>query len=364
MSNGTEQAVNNLQEQARQLERERQQDRGLLGYSYMGLDWMGNPIVDPKMQAATIDAAPQAQFRTGQQGLATSLQSVIDGQAPSVAQMQGQRAAAENMAAQMSLAAGARGSNMALARRQAAANVGQLNARAGLDAALVRAQESATARGQLGGVLQQARGADLGLATEQAGLQQQAASANLGADLQSRGMDLTEQSNLRRDTLAASQIEQDAGKTAYDSAQRSAERENDAWRDLENAGTSMISMGASSKGSRTTSDRRVKTGIADESPSALMEFLGAIKPSAFNYRDPAKHGEGRRHGVMAQDLERSEIGKSLVRDDEDGVKVIDVPKAVGAMLAATSFLHGRMRKLEGNKQPLHKTLALVAKRTP
>lgn len=126
------------------------------------------------VQAGAIDTAPQAQFRTGQEGLIQRLQGVDAGTAPSAAQAQLQRAyedAASQQLAMVGMNHG-RGANAAL--RTAGRTVASLQSKAALDAAQVRAQEAATARGQEADVLGQGRSADIGLATTGAQLQQQA----------------------------------------------------------------------------------------------------------------------------------------------------------------------------------------------
>jgi hypothetical protein len=77
----------------------------------------------------------------------------------------------------------------------------------------------------------------------------------------------------------------------------------------------------------------------------IEQFLKVLKPSSYEYKD-AKHGTGEKMGVMAQDLEKSEIGKTMVDTAPDGTKVVDTNKAIGAMLAAMSDMSKRVKKLE------------------
>jgi hypothetical protein len=132
-------------------------------------------------QHANIDPTQQAQFRAGQTGLISGLNGAISGQDPSVAAIMLRQETERNISNQYALAQGANGTGSGLALRQAMMNAGDMNQQSIGQQALLRAQEIATARGQLGGVLDQARGADVGLATNQAGLQQQAGLANQGA---------------------------------------------------------------------------------------------------------------------------------------------------------------------------------------
>lgn len=80
--------------------------------------------------------------------------------------------------------------------------------------------------------------------------------------------------------------------------------------------------------------------------SAPARMLDELQPYAYRYtpesgQDPTKQ----RYGIMAQDLERSPMGSSLVIDTPKG-KAIDVPQATGANLAAAADLHQRVKALE------------------
>jgi hypothetical protein len=324
--------------------------------------------MDPaSMRAATIATGPQAEFRGGQTALVSDLQNVLAGKTPSVAETQLARTVGRNIAGQQSLAASARGPNMALARRTAAMNVGQLNAQAGADAALLRAQEQAGARAQLGDVLATGRGADVGLATSQAGLEQQAAAENagfqqqasgqnagfrqqasatnagfqqdasgrnLGSALDTRKTNVGEDAGFRQDILRAQELAGNA-----EAAKFQAEKGNQQQQQAANAGivNTLATVGS------VLSDRRSKRDVEPEPRAEIAAFLRAIKPSAFEYKDDSAGAE--RHGVIAQDLARSKIGRSLVVDTPKG-KAVAVPAAVGAMLAAMSDLNRRLDRME------------------
>lgn len=132
-------------------------------------------------QAAQIDMAQQAQFRNAQMGLAQQLQAQALGQGPSLAQSQLRQGTERNIANQMAMAGTAGRGNLALAQRGAALNAASINQQAAQQAADIRAQEQMSAQGQLANVAGQARGADIGLATNQAGLTQQTSLANQSA---------------------------------------------------------------------------------------------------------------------------------------------------------------------------------------
>jgi hypothetical protein len=129
----------------------------------------------------TIDTSPEAQFRAQQEGLISGLNGAIAGTDPSVAAIMLRQATERNIANQYAQAASASGMNVGLAQRQAMINAADLNQESIGQQALLRAQEIATARGQLGGVLNEGRTTDVGLATSQAGLNQGVNLANVQA---------------------------------------------------------------------------------------------------------------------------------------------------------------------------------------
>ena len=79
-------------------------------------------------------------------------------------------------------------------------------------------------------------------------------------------------------------------------------------------------------------DERLKTNITDISKADFQELSRAIQPSIFNYISN-EYGEGDYAGVMAQDLEKSKLGRMIVDENEKGEKVIDLKKAILLLLA-------------------------------
>ncbi len=143
-------------------------------------DAVGN-ITASQATASQLDPTFQAQQRDKQLGLESTIQDAINGNAPSVAQLQLQAALQTNEANQLGLASKASGGgNVALALRTAANNTGRLNQGASSDAAILRAKEIADARAQLGGVLDQTRGSDISLADKNATLTTDVSKTNAG----------------------------------------------------------------------------------------------------------------------------------------------------------------------------------------
>ncbi len=80
------------------------------------------------------------------------------------------------------------------------------------------------------------------------------------------------------------------------------------------------------------SDERLKTNINPISKDDMDELRHAIKPYRFNYVSDV-YGQGDWVGVMAQDLEKTKLGKTLVVEDQHGNKMIDAMKVTSLFLA-------------------------------
>lgn len=90
--------------------------------------------------------------------------------------------------------------------------------------------------------------------------------------------------------------------------------------------------------------------LSPETRDKLSKFLNDIKPYEYSYKNPELPGagEGRFVSPMAQDLEKSELGKSAVMDTEQG-KMVDYAKLLGVITAGLAMEHERINKLEGKK---------------
>jgi hypothetical protein len=91
------------------------------------------------------------------------------------------------------------------------------------------------------------------------------------------------------------------------------------------------------------SDYRLKTDInelqEEESLSLkqIDELLTILTPYTFQYKDQT-YGAGKRFGIMAQDLEKSDVGKQFVIDTPVG-KMVDFGKMMGLIVASQAYLH-------------------------
>lgn len=99
-----------------------------------------------------------------------------------------------------------------------------------------------------------------------------------------------------------------------------------------------------------TSDEKQKENKTS-AKEPIADFLDKLVAMEYDYKNPNMAGaaHGRRYGIMAQDLEKSEVGKSLVLNTPEGKKV-DTAQGFGAVLAAQSELNRRIKKLEGRKK--------------
>lgn len=92
------------------------------------------------------------------------------------------------------------------------------------------------------------------------------------------------------------------------------------------------------------SDENVKTEVQSggRDLAAFLDELGS--PKSYEYKDP-KHGVGRFWSPMAQELLKSEVGRSAVIETPEGLAV-DYGRLIGADLAATAYLNKRINQLE------------------
>lgn len=96
------------------------------------------------------------------------------------------------------------------------------------------------------------------------------------------------------------------------------------------------------------SDEREKEDV-----QMIEDFMDALQAYRYRYRNPERHGRGERLGVMAQDVENSDLGRraGLVVEN-DGVKMLDTDprKTYPVILAAMADLNERMNRLEGEEE--------------
>ena len=98
-------------------------------------------------------------------------------------------------------------------------------------------------------------------------------------------------------------------------------------------------------GMSAKSDIRAKNNISPGS-SEVESFLDALNSYKYEYKDPNGSDEdGEFVGIMAQDLEKTAMGASFVKDTPDG-KMVDYGHGLAAILASQANIHDRLRTIE------------------
>jgi uncharacterized protein YceH (UPF0502 family) len=291
----------------------------LLGYVNQGM----GPGGIANQTAAQIDPNRDAAFRNAQLTQLQQLQGVASGQQQGAGELAAQRQYANAIAAQQAGARMARGDNAALAYRNAAnqsAALGSTAAGMGQQAAL---QDQQNAQGALTSAASWGRQGDFNTGNANAGYQQNTQNANAQNYLNL----MNQLGNMNANELSA------ANSTAKDANTR----QSNLLGGLLNQGGQAAAMMAS--------DERLKKDITDGRSSIddLLDKLGG--PKEWTYKNQKRHGEGRWPGIIAQDMEKSDIGKTIVRDTPEG-KMLDVNKSVSALLASAARLNERVRDLE------------------
>lgn len=113
-------------------------------------------------------------------------------------------------------------------------------------------------------------------------------------------------------------------------------------------GASAISADKKDTPKETPSDKTLKSDIKP-AEQKVKSFLDEISSKEYRYKPEVNRGNAKKVGVMAQDLEKSELGKSLVIE-KSGKKHIDMESGFSAMLAAQAHLNKRINKLEGSEE--------------
>lgn len=92
------------------------------------------------------------------------------------------------------------------------------------------------------------------------------------------------------------------------------------------------------------SDINVKQDIR-KGDAQLQEFLDSLGVYDYEYKDP-KYGEGRRISPMAQEIEKTPLGKAAISTNDEGYKIVDYGKLGGTMLASLAMLNHKYNELE------------------
>ncbi len=112
---------------------------------------------------------------------------------------------------------------------------------------------------------------------------------------------------------------------------------------LASAGGGLLATGA------VASDKNEKKDIEKVSDAEMDDFLSKLAGFHFKYKHPGSEGEapGDRMGVMAQDANKSTIGKQMVIDGKP--LKLDLGNAVGSTLAAVAYLSKQLKEIKKSK---------------
>jgi hypothetical protein len=96
------------------------------------------------------------------------------------------------------------------------------------------------------------------------------------------------------------------------------------------------------------SDEEAKKDIADPEPDDVQGFLDSVHAHSYRYKDPNELGAG--HGTfvspMAQEIEKTDLGKNFVFEGPNGHKMVDYGKMSGTLLAAQAMQNERLNDHE------------------
>lgn len=272
-----------------------------------------------QLQRSQVANQAQTGVQTGQNQLINTLQAQVAGTGgPSVAELQMNRGLEQNRASLVSQAASNRGVSSGLNARNLVRAQAGVNQQAVADTGMLRAQEQQAATGQLAGLLGQTRTQDLASQQQADTLALQYMQLGLSAD--------------QAQFLAQQELEKVKTGQATSQAEVGAKQQ-----------AAIIGAGGQAAAA-LLSDETQKTNI-EGGEKDVASFLKSLSSKKYDYKDTSLSGtaEGKRYGIIAQDLEKSDMGKSLVKDTPHG-KMVDVNQSVGALLAAVSHLNKRLEK--------------------
>lgn len=217
--------------------------------------------------ATTVDPAMQAQLRAQQQQLFAGIQATADGQGLTAADLTAQKATDAAIAAQRSAAAGAHGTGVVGARWQANNNIATISQKAAADAAILRAKEQETARGQLITGLDAARGQDIGLATTDATLKTDVSKTNAG-NLTSVDLANVNADNVRNLKIADLEQAANAGNTLAINERARRQAELDQQRLITDAGNKVDV-------DKASADAALRAGITNANNQTTTSISGS-----------------------------------------------------------------------------------------
>lgn len=277
-----------------------------------------------------------------QQQATNYLQRAAAGQTPSVAQQQLQQNTDRSISQNMAQAAAARGGggNAGLLAQNVMRSNAATMANANQGAAQLRAQEMATNMSNYANQSNAQRGQDIGQATTQAQQYFNADQLNAANNLAAQQAQNTAVQNLYGLSNQALNTQANAATGMYNTQQGAYNAATQANNQMMGG---LLQGGGAALGGFLASDKSLKKDIkpADDK---IKDFLETIKAEEYSYKDP-KNGKGKFVSPMAQDLEKTDVGKSMVVDTPEG-KMVDYRRGLATMLAAQASLNDRIGDME------------------
>lgn len=119
--------------------------------------------------------------------------------------------------------------------------------------------------------------------------------------------------------------------------------------DSQQTGQALGALGTAGGLALAFSDEKAKKNVSSDA-GEVQKFLDSLESKEFEYLDPKKPGaaQGKRFGIMAQDLEKSSMGKSLVHNTPQG-KMVDTVQGTTAIMSGLAQINRRLKSLEGKK---------------
>ena len=94
------------------------------------------------------------------------------------------------------------------------------------------------------------------------------------------------------------------------------------------------------------SDEETKQNMSSADDD-IRSFLEALHPTKYDYKDEYADGSSPNFGVIAQDLQKTDIGRDMVSEGDNGKLQVDYgPRTVEALLSIVASLGQRIEELE------------------
>jgi len=282
---------------------------------------------------------PASAYDQQQMALNQQLMNQAQGIGPSVAGMQLQQATDQNIAQQQALAASARGGNVGMAQRIASQQAGQIQQQSAQQMGLLRLQEQQAAQGLLNTGINQ--GGSMAL-NNQDGKDK----FNMGLTAAAFDRDKEDVAAGQASGKAFAEFISNMGGGGMKAATTGGAPGGAAAPGGAGGAAGGAQVAGASNAAMFMSDENLKKDIKP-GDKEITSFLDAMKAHSYKYKDE-KHGEGKKVSPMAQELEKTSLGKSMVKEGPDG-KMVDYGAGFGAMMAAMASLNQRTKELEGKK---------------